>query len=286
MARCLLHTARDTPKVSEDKLLPLRVMTFNVRGAYHQDGENRWEHRSALNIDTIRRHSPDVVGLQEVQDPNLDAYSQHLSQYQQQKGPRAENEDPHGYNVILWSPERLEARDSGGFWLSETPDCWSASWDTRCIRVANWACFRDLSTGTDLFFLNTHLDHISEPARQGGARLILEKLSELAPTGLPCILTADFNCNPGSPVYQLFADAGFTDAHAAVGNPPANTFHGFAGDRFVNRYPGTEARIDWILVRGPLRVRTSSILRDGDPPVYPSDHYPVLAELEIETEQG
>ncbi|MDP9351747.1 MAG: endonuclease/exonuclease/phosphatase family protein, partial [Chloroflexota bacterium] len=90
-------------------MLPLRVMTFNVRGAYHQDGENRWEHRSALNIDTIRRHSPDVVGLQEVQDPNLDAYLQHLPQYRQQQGPRAENEDPHGYNVILWNPERLEA---------------------------------------------------------------------------------------------------------------------------------------------------------------------------------
>ncbi len=45
-------------------------------------------------------------------------------------------------------------------------------------------------------------------------------------------------------------------------------------------------RIDWILIRddaGQVKVRSHEILRDGDEEagLYPSDHYPVLAELEL-----
>lgn len=268
----------------------LRVMTFNVRGAYHkEDGENAWERRADLNLETIRRYSPDLIGFQEVQQPNLEAYSQQLPEYEQQRGPKAENEEPHGYNLIMWKPERLQRQDSGGFWLSLTCDRWSASWDTRCIRAANWARFLDTETNTGLLHLNTHLDHISELARFEGTKVILRELQEIAADHLACVVTADFNTNPDSPVYQLFVEAGFKDAHIAAGNPPANTFHGFAGEHFVNQYPGTEARIDWILVREgsqqkDISVRSCSIIRDGRPPIYPSDHYPVLAKLAFSRE--
>ena len=45
-------------------------------------------------------------------------------------------------------------------------------------------------------------------------------------------------------------------------------------------------RIDWILIRDDGRrveVRSHEILHDGDEAAgrYPSDHYPVLAELEL-----
>jgi len=43
-------------------------------------------------------------------------------------------------------------------------------------------------------------------------------------------------------------------------------------------------RIDWILVRagGPgLRVSTCRNLRDAAPPRFPSDHYPVVADVAV-----
>jgi exonuclease III len=41
-------------------------------------------------------------------------------------------------------------------------------------------------------------------------------------------------------------------------------------------------RIDWILVRGgelPAQVHSSDIVHDARPPLYPSDHFPVVAEV-------
>jgi endonuclease/exonuclease/phosphatase family metal-dependent hydrolase len=140
--------------------------------------------------------------------------------------------------------------------------------------------------------VNTHLDHVSERARVEGNRLILHQTEEtLANHGNPpTIVTGDFNCRPGSPAYRVFVEAGFLDTFHAAGNEDAEgvyTFHAFRGTRLS---PGDTdkptGRIDWILIRDGGRrveVRSHEILRDGDEAAgkYPSDHYPVLAELEL-----
>lgn len=43
-------------------------------------------------------------------------------------------------------------------------------------------------------------------------------------------------------------------------------------------------RCDWILTRDgacSFKVHSCEVLRDATPPIYPSDHYPVLAELTL-----
>ncbi len=152
--------------------------------------------------------------------------------------------------------------------------------------------FRCLESGPSFLHANTHLDHVSERARVEGNRLILHQTEEtLANHGSPpTIVTGDFNCRPGSPAYRVFLEAGFIDTFQAAGNEDADdiyTFHSFRG-RCLS--PGDTdkptGRIDWILMRGDAEraaVRSHAILRDGDEPAgrYPSDHYPVLAELEL-----
>lgn len=65
----------------------VRVMSFNVRGASHmRDGVNVWEQRAAMNVETIRRYGPDLIGLQEVQEPNLDVYERELPGYASRHG--------------------------------------------------------------------------------------------------------------------------------------------------------------------------------------------------------
>lgn len=262
----------------------LPLMTFNVRGSHHRDGENAWVNRAALNAATIKRLAPALIGFQELQDGNLRAYETELPGYDYALGPRYENRRPHAYNAIFWDSSRLELVRSGGFWLSETPEVFSGSWDTRQVRSLNWALLRLLPDGAGFLHLNTHLDHVSGPARREGAELILRWL-ERAGIEVPVALTGDFNCEPGSDTYNTFARAGFADAHLLAGNEPANTFHAFKGDRYLPR-SGREGRIDWILLRDGSRarwsVRSCGISRDAAPPVYPSDHYPVLAELSIE----
>ncbi|WP_053057823.1 endonuclease/exonuclease/phosphatase family protein [Rubrobacter aplysinae] len=257
-------------------------MTFNVRGSQHRDGANEWPRRAGLNVDCIRRCAPHLIGFQELQKGNRKTYDRELSCYERRLGPGYENHRPWAYNAVYWDPNRLNLLDGGGFWLSETPDERSRSWGSSHVRSASWARFRT-PHGAEFVHLNTHLDHESGEARVEGSRLILRRLEELTGGTLPAIVTGDFNCNPGYRTYQMYEEAGYSDAHRLVGNPPENTFHRFAGQDFTPRRRDSEARLDWVLVRdGSERrweTRSCSVVRDEVPPVYPSDHYPVVAEL-------
>jgi endonuclease/exonuclease/phosphatase family metal-dependent hydrolase len=262
-------------------------MSFNVRGSFRDRATaDAWDKRADLNVETIERHVPGLIGFQELQKGNLETYQERLPQYARVLGPRYGNRASHDFNAIFFDPRHLELLDSGGFWLSETPESYSASWGTRVVRSANWARFRVLETGLNFLHLNTHLDHVSSSARREGSKLILRKLAELLEDEPPAIVTGDFNCRPGSPTYRNFVEGGFVDTYRAAGNRgDANTFHAFKGERYRESHPRLgPRRIDWILLKDPrrrIRAVSHSIVRDHDEKsgTYPSDHYPVLAEF-------
>lgn len=273
--------------------MSFRIMSFNIRGAFHRsDGANAWHARSALNVQTIRRHNPDLIGFQELQSGNLQVYQAELTDYTYILGNHVSGEPPE-YPAIFWKPARFDLLDSGAFWLSETPDVYSGSWDTNCVRAMTWARFDDKVDGGQFIHLNTHLDHISGWARTEGLRLILSRLSTIRQPDLPTVLAGDFNCNAcdlatdasaADVNYCFLLDSGFSDTYLASGNSDAAnsyTFHGFEGEGFQRE--GT-TRIDWIMTLDGaqhFRVLASGILRDHAAPLYPSDHYPVFADLAL-----
>jgi endonuclease/exonuclease/phosphatase family metal-dependent hydrolase len=260
-------------------------MTFNVRGStFKEDGVNQWKHRADLNVRTIANANPDLIGFQEFQKGNLATYRQRLPQYSYITGHRYMNEEAYMYPAIFWRPSRLQLLEWGGFWLSSTPDRPVPDWGAELVRSANWARFRTRSDGAVFLHLNTHLDHLSERSRVESGKLILAKLSELQADGSPAVVTGDFNRSSGSPVYTLFTDAGFIDTYREAGGAETHTAHAFRGPD-LELPPGETGRLDWILVRGGRSNRSQTVsctvLRDAEPPLYPSDHYPVVAELEL-----
>ncbi len=271
----------------------VRVMSFNVRGASHKrDGVNVWEKRAAKNVETIERYGPGLIGFQEFQHENREVYERELPGYTRLLGPVYGTGQVEEFAAIFFDPERFEALDSGGFWLSDTPEEYSASWGNEVVRSANWAVLRCLQNGATFLHVNTHLDHVSEQARVEGNRLILRQTEKTRKSrgDLPTIVTGDFNCTPKTPPYGVFIENGFVDTFLAAGNEDdedAYTFHAFKGKRFTPADTDKPTgRIDWILVRDPqerVQIRSHEILRDGDEAAgtYPSDHYPVLAELEL-----
>ena len=272
-------------------------MSFNVRGSFRDmRKKDAWRHRTALNVATIERYAPDLIGLQESQRGNLSAYRKHLSRYALVRGPRYGNVIPHDFNAVLFDPKRLGLLDSGGFWVSETPERFSRSWETRVARSATWALFSILGTEISILHLNTHLDHGSALARREGSKLIVRRAAEISDlTGLepPIIVTGDFNGRPGNTTYGNFMDAGFVDTYLAAGNEDgegSNTFHAFRGVRYRDAHPERgPRRIDWILLRDPqgrIRVKSHRIIHDEISGLYPSDHYPILAELVPDDQQS
>jgi endonuclease/exonuclease/phosphatase family metal-dependent hydrolase len=273
----------------------LRVMSFNVRGSFHDAArKNAWRNRAALNVATIKRYAPDVIGLQESQRGNLATYRRHLPRYARIRGPKYGNAFPYDSNVILYDPEKLRALDTGGFWLSETPEKHSRSWGTRVARSATWALFVLTNTNLSVLHLNTHLDHVSAPARREGSHLIVEKIAEISdlPGETPAvILTGDFNARPDSATHKNLTESGFMDTFLAAGNEEdqsANTFHAFQGTSYRDKHPARgPRRIDWILLkdpRGRLETESHSIIRDAeeDAGLYPSDHYPIVADFRLQ----
>ena len=219
-----------------------------------------------------------------------------MPEYAYVLGPGAGKGTPHEFNAIFFDPTRLELLDSGGFWLSETPDRYSSAWRARVVRSATWAKFESPSAGLSFLHLNTHLDHMSSLARAKGSELILRKITRLREHGFPTVVTGDFNCLPGSLPYRSFVENGFDDTFLSASSgddKDAETFHAFKGLRYfllrcgdMVRHGDKPRRIDWILLKnGQQRLRTEAhaILRyrDTKPAIYPSDHYPILATLAL-----
>jgi endonuclease/exonuclease/phosphatase family metal-dependent hydrolase len=147
-------------------------------------------------------------------------------------------------------------------------------WDAQCTRIVTWVKFKHLPTQREFLYLNTHFDHIGKEARINSAKLVEQKYHDEKG---PIILTGDFNVPAGqSPAYDILMKAGFNDAWATAAKKsgPTHTFGQWKAPK-----PNEDGRIDWILYRGKAAVNQCNIVADNQDGRFPSDHYPVYAEL-------
>jgi endonuclease/exonuclease/phosphatase family metal-dependent hydrolase len=177
--------------------------------------------------------------------------------------------------------------DSGTFWFSDTPDePGSTGWGNRITRICTWARFHD-SKGPSFYVFNVHLDHESQPSRERSVRLLAARIRGRA-TADPVIVTGDFNIDESNPAtrWLLGEDGALPDAGASgvdlvdtfrVLHPRATgvgTFTGFEYGRIDER------KIDYVLAARPFAVREARIVQTSRDRRYPSDHFPVVAQLE------
>lgn len=155
----------------------------------------------------------------------------------------------------------------------------SCSWETNRARHCNWVRIRDRRTGQEFRVLDVHLDHKSEEARCCQSHMIVEESAQYA-DDFPQILCGDFNAGLDQKAVTTVKNAGWTDAYEALHTPEqeVTTCHLFMGE---NRKVKKVKRIDFIFFRGNINVKQSSIVKDSRNGIYPSDHYFVLADLEI-----
>ncbi|NKJ44591.1 endonuclease/exonuclease/phosphatase family protein [Novosphingobium sp. SG720] len=252
----------------------LRVMSFNVRWPSPDDGINIWPRRQPLFLATIRAADPDVIGTQELYRRQGDAVVRHLPHWRW-FGPDRFGGHADEHMGILYRHDRLRLLRHGVFWLSPTPDVpGSLGWGATLPRMVQWAVFQRRSAArTTFLMIDTHLanrDKEDETARAQSARMIAARLPALA-DALPVVLTADLNATPDSAAYATLT-ANLADSRQRAANPlgPEATFHDFTGQ--------AQDRIDYILVRG-WRVRNYAALTDHQGAGWPSDHFPILADL-------
>ncbi|MDD7983925.1 endonuclease/exonuclease/phosphatase family protein [Lentisphaera marina] len=259
-----------------------RIMAFNIRNSYARDKEqNQWKLRKDLVYKVIRDHEPDVLGLQEANHKQLGELKKQFPNYGC-IGVASGGGTKGQYSAILYLKSRFKLVDSGGFWISETPEKVSKSWSSAHLRICTWTRLKDLKTSKELVVYNTHLDDGSKQAREKGAEMIMKHLhgQKLKDS---FIVMGDFNAPEESrAIAQVKGTGTFTkdpypkavDAFRVL-NPEAKnvgTYNGFSGK-------DSGAKIDYIFVPKNAQIMEAEILKTNHNGRYPSDHFPVTARV-------
>lgn len=255
----------------------ITVGTFNIRFDNPRDTGNLWKDRAPVVSNLIRFHGFDVLGVQEGLINQLEDISAALPEYARYGKGRDDGKDAGEHSAIFYKKDRFELLKSGDFWLSETPDKPGKGWDvTCCNRICSWVYLEDKKTQKKFYTFNVHYDHQAVIARRESSKLILEKITEIAGNN-PVLLTGDFNGNRESEWYLHLASSNLlTDTYANVKFPYANnsSANGF-------RTPRGTGVIDHIFMTKQFAASRWGILTDTYFGKFPSDHFPVLAEVEL-----
>lgn len=254
------------------------VGTYNLRFDNPRDTGNLWAGRAPVVAALLRFHRFDILGTQEGLKNQLDDLANALPEYSYYGRGRDDGKDKGEHSAIFFRKDKFSLLQKGDFWLSQTPDKPSLGWDaTCCNRICSWVKLKDRKSGKQFYFFNVHYDHQGVIARRESSKLILQRIKAIA-TDAPVILTGDFNGNHESEWYKAVAESGvLKDAYNEAQQPYATTgsFNSF-GDNLRS-----DDIIDHIFISSHFGVSRYGILTDSYHGKYPSDHFPVLVDVEL-----
>ena len=263
----------------------LIVMTFNMKRNLFPFGPNAWNRRAGQVARLIREVHPDILGTQELTEGPLGDMERLLPEYRwvgEGRGGGRKGE----YTAIFFRRDKFNLMSQETFWLSPTPDRPSRDWTTPFPRICTCCELQPQdSPEKPIRVYNTHLDHLSYFARVRGLREILRRITARyreAPG--PVLLMGDFNATPTSRTLRrwiaadLEKSAGLMrDCYWAIlqqGKEGGRRYHGFRG-----KVAG--APIDYIFTSRDVVLRQVRLQREKLEERFPSDHYPVVAQVEL-----
>ena len=277
------NEAENVEEIREDTV-PMRVMSFNIRFDNPDDGLDAWPHRKDFVASMFRFHQNDLVGTQEGLINQLEDLDEMLSEFTWVGVGREAGDERGEFCAIYYRTDRFNLIEDGTFWLSETPDePGSQGWDAALPRIVTWARLFDKKNDRPFIVFNTHFDHRGEEARRQSSKLILEKIGELAGED-PVLVMGDLNAVEEQDPYKILAEA-------VRGPFEIELFDGFYHSKFGHHGPTStwnaferiypDRRIDYIFADPNFRIIQHGILADIRDGRFPSDHLPVVADIEF-----
>ena len=98
----------------------MKLVTFNIRCDFGQDGENNFEYRKDLILKKIAQEKPDMICFQEVLPHIAKWLKENLTEYYVigcGRSPELRDEQV----SIAYRKDRLNLMEMQSYWLSETP---------------------------------------------------------------------------------------------------------------------------------------------------------------------
>ena len=261
----------------------LRVATFNVHYILlDADKTDRWSiagwnRRRASTSQVLRSLDADIIAFQEMEsfrrgddgsvnlarDDLLDALPDHAAsasgdwRYFPSTQP------------IFYRRDRLRLLDQGWFFFSDTPDViYSRTFDDTWPAFASWSWLEDRATARRLRVVNLHLDFRSGENRLKSARLVADRIASWLEAGEHVVIAGDLNVLANSRTTDILREAGLSLTPVR-----GSSFHANRGLNLFGPIDHILHDCRTALTDQPVAIRARP---DG---IWPSDHYPVLAQL-------
>ncbi|MGL4800341.1 MAG: endonuclease/exonuclease/phosphatase family protein [Cellulosilyticaceae bacterium] len=262
----------------------LKVMSFNMKRDCFPIGRRNFNRRKFVIKEIIDKYKPDIIGTQELTASGIKEFKRLLEGYQC-VGSGRDGAEKGEYTAIFYLKNKFEMNEESTFWLSPTPEKPSRAWFAMFPRICTTCTLRikeKPEIGIRLY--NTHLDHISYWARIKGLYLITKSIQAAEREDRkPTLIMGDFNATPTSRTMKVWENSllkkekkKLASAYTQLENEPVGrSYHYFSGKK--EGHP-----IDYIYVTEDIQVQQVQLCYDTVEGHFPSDHYPVLATLQIQ----
>lgn len=261
-------TPNPTEKIADGA--DIRVVTFNLR--YTGTGETSIAYRAPLMAAQLKEIDADSMGFQEATLRWMIYLEKNLPDYDYVGVSRADGRLLGEFSPVFYKKDKYNAVDWGTFWLSKTPEkAGSKDWDSNNVRICTWVLLENKQTGERYVHLNTHLDHISEEARENQMKVLLTKVNEFVGE-YPIVLTGDFNDVTGSPMYNIVTEVLKDSSFIAPVTDSKYTYHA---------YGEAESKIDFVFVSDDVTPLVYHVIDDKIDDTYLSDHYGIYVDMKF-----
>lgn len=273
----------------EIKNLSIKAMTYNILQSWDKDG--RPSDFIAKMANTIKTQNPDVFGTQESTTTLLDALKAtgNLDAYTCYKGMPHQDNTYLG-NYVYWKTDKFTEIKKGHWFMSDTPSMQSKYAESNSFRGFTYVVLEDKETKIQFMFISVHTDYrgsqgdpndgVASTARTKQLKVLTKFLKEKNPDNLPVVILGDFNDTPGQTSIQTFLkDNPRINMTSKTAERKEDVGGTLATNGFVKREPYI---FDYIFVSTDrIATKYYSVVNNITSGKYPSDHLPVVSELDI-----
>ncbi len=268
----------------------LRIMTQNLLS-----GDDEYKNCTTVDVSQhtlvkrqprilslIETYAPDSLGVQECSSP----WRQYFSEALDNIGYARVGANKNQKIGIIYNTSTVKVIANGSFWLTEKPENlkltveWAEGKTNLIERLAMYVVFEHIATGQRYIHFNAHVETAKNSIIQTKqTEVILEYIDKIREKydGIPVVVTGDFNYTSDSAAYKTLMSTILCDTRDESATSSGNgSFNKFIGPNHHSK------AIDQILAsRDDLIFNNYKVIYDKFDGNYASDHYAVLADIEI-----
>lgn len=242
----------------------MKIITFNLRNALADDGQNSWRYRRDFVVEYLLASDADIICMQEVVPAVKSDLSNALAGVYEVagEGRMAEKRDDDEINLVAYKKNEFTLLQKEHFWLSETPEIPGSRFSTQLYwpRTCTHLSLKNKYGVYEIYA--THLDNADIMAREHGLELILQRAGDAG----KIFVCGDMNDVPHN-VHKWIHNR-LIDLTDGV----SYTYNGYGKER---------SKIDYIFASREIKKLSNCVcvseIRDN---IYISDHFPLWVEAE------